>query len=41
MAGVIRIHPQRILAYGIEEGGPGARWVARPEPAAGPGTVAG
>lgn len=39
--GVIRIHPRRILAYGIEEGGPGARWVARPEPAAGPGTVAG
>jgi pyridoxamine 5'-phosphate oxidase family protein len=26
--GVIRIHPRRVLAYGIEEGGPGARFVA-------------
>jgi pyridoxamine 5'-phosphate oxidase family protein len=26
--GVIRVHPHRILAYGIEEGGPGARTVA-------------
>ena len=25
--GVIRIHPRRILAYGIEEGGPGTRSV--------------
>lgn len=23
--GVIRIHPRRVLAFGIEEGGPGAR----------------
>lgn len=26
--GVIRIHPRRVLAYGIEEDGPGARSVA-------------
>ena len=25
--GVIRIHPKRILAYGLEEGGPGSRTV--------------
>ena len=27
--GVIRIHPIRILAFGIEEGGPGTRTVDR------------
>jgi len=27
--GVIRVHPIRILAFGIEEGGPGTRTVDR------------
>lgn len=39
--GVIRMHPTRILAFGIEEDGPGSRWVRRPAGDTAAGTVAG
>lgn len=39
--GVIRIHPLRVLSYGIDDAGPGNRWVHRPDTDAAAGTVAG
>lgn len=39
--GVIRIRPVRVLSYGIDDAGPGNRWVRRPDGPAAAGTVAG